>query len=88
MQHVLEGDKAYLRRLAWKVRKWDEDDLVGEIRKTREMIRQALDSAVYQGLPEKGPRGGKILPLRFFIHRVVWHTLDHVWEIEDRILYC
>jgi len=86
MKHVLEGDQAYLRRLAWKVKKWDGDDQPGEIIKIREMTLHALDSAVDQGSPEKGPRGGKIWPVRFFIRRAVWHTLDHTWEIEDRIL--
>jgi hypothetical protein len=86
MQHVLEGDHAYLRRLAWKVKKWDGDDLTGEIIKTREIILQALEAAVTQGLPEKGPRGGKIWPARFYIRRVIWHILDHAWEIEERIL--
>ncbi len=23
---------------------------------------------------------------RSFVRRVAWHTLDHTWEIEDRIL--
>ena len=87
MVHVLEADQAYLRRLASKVKKWDGEDLAAEIIKTREMILQALDSAVIQGLPEKGPRGGKIWPVRFYIRRAVWHTLDHAWEIEDRIMH-
>ena len=35
-------------------------------------------------LPSRGPRGGVIWPPRYFVRRVAWHLLDHLWEIEDR----
>ena len=73
-------------RVAWKVRKGDEIDLHVQIKQTRQMILEALDVAVKQGLPEAGPRGGKIWPVRFFVRRVIWHVLDHAWEIEDRMV--
>jgi len=85
MLHVLQADQAYLRRVAWRVSKRETKELPAEFEETREMILQALDVAVHQGLPEGGPRGGKIWPARFFVRRVVWHVLDHAWEIEDRV---
>src|SRR5438132_1502141 len=43
-----------------------------------------VERAVVEGLPESGPRGGKIWLPRYFVRRVAWHALDHAWEIEDR----
>ena len=86
MQHVLEADWAYLRRLAWRVKKPGEVEISNQIHDSRTMILAALDRAMKEGLPEKGPRGGKIWPVRFFIRRVTWHVLDHAWEIDDRLI--
>ena len=83
--HVLQADQAYLRRIAWRVSKMEQRNLLDQMDATRRMILQALQSAVEMGLPEKGPRGGEIWPVRFFIRRVTWHVLDHAWEIEDRL---
>jgi hypothetical protein len=83
--HVLQADESYLRRVAWRVSKGEPRELAKKMLDAREMILQALDVAVNQGLPEKGPRGGKIWSVRFFIRRVIWHVLDHAWEIEDRL---
>lgn len=85
MVHVLQADQAYLRRIAWRVSKMDGHTVSDQMDRTRGMILQALHSAVENGLPGKGPRGGVIWPLRFFIRRVIWHILDHTWEIEDRL---
>lgn len=79
VDHVLEADRAYLARLAWKHK--------GKgLSQTRQAIRDALDVAVRGDLPERGPRGGVIWPPRYFVRRVAWHVLDHAWEIEDRIV--
>jgi hypothetical protein len=86
VRHVIEADKAYLRRLAWKPEKGKVGNLEGELQRTRDAILSALDSAVIEGLPEQGPRGGTIWSARYFVRRVAWHVLDHAWEIEDRII--
>jgi len=86
LSHVLEGDQAYLRRLAWKPGKREGVNLVEDINRTREEILKALEIAVVDGLPDTGPRGGLIWPVKFFVRRVAWHILDHAWEIEDRML--
>ena len=83
--HVIEADAGYLRRLAWKLRKAPDETRGEALRRTRQAILDALDAAVHEGLPERGPRGGKIWTPRYFVRRVAWHALDHAWEIEDRL---
>jgi hypothetical protein len=84
--HVIGADQAYLRRLAWKPEPINEQSPEVALRQTRGAILSALESAVNEGLPEQGPRGGKIWPPRYFVRRAAWHVLDHTWEIEDRII--
>jgi hypothetical protein len=86
MHHVLEADRSYLRRLAWKPTKIVGQTIEAEIMRTREDAISALETALYEGLPEEGPRGGVIWTPRYFIRRVAWHVLDHAWEIEDRVV--
>ena len=86
VRHVIEADKAYLRRLAWKPEKTREMSLEEDLGYTRAEILGTLERAAREGLPEQGPRGGKIWPVRYFVRRSGWHVLDHVWEIEDRII--
>ncbi|MEW5827368.1 MAG: hypothetical protein AB1846_00645 [Chloroflexota bacterium] len=85
LDHVLGADQSYLSRIAWK-HKIGGDDPAGEIARMRDSIQKALDAAMSDGLPEQGPRGGVIWPLRFYVRRAAWHILDHAWEIEDRIV--
>lgn len=83
-RHVLEAEQGYLSRLAWKVDKSKAANLNEEMRLTRQAIMDALAAAARGEIPERGPRGGVIWPARYFVRRVAWHALDHVWEIEDR----
>ncbi len=85
LNHVLEADHAYLRRLAGKFRRDPDASLQEEIIRMRAAILAALDLAGKGELPAQGPRGGKIWPVRFFVRRVAWHVLDHAWEVEDRL---
>lgn len=84
--HTLQADGAYLKRLAQKFKFDFDDPLEVQLDQVREAARLALRAGMDGEIPEKGPRGGKVWPLRFYIRRAVWHTLDHVWEIEDRII--
>jgi hypothetical protein len=79
-EHVLAAERAYLRRLACKV----PDDAGME--HTRQAAQAAFTAAVTHGLPEAGPRGGRLWTPRFYARRSAWHLLDHAWELEDRIL--
>lgn len=45
-------------------------------------MRSTLSSAV-RAAPIEPPPGR--WPTRYAVRRVVWHVLDHAWEVEDRI---
>ena len=77
VEHVVGADSAYLSRLVWK-------EPARELAGVRASILDALSSAVRNGLPQRGPRGGAIWRPRYFVRRVAWHVLDHAWETEDR----
>lgn len=86
VEHVIDADRSYLSRLAWKYKRDTDLTQAEELDRTREAVLNALEVAVTEGLPEKGPRGGVIWPPRYFVRRVAWHVLDHAWEIEDRVV--
>jgi hypothetical protein len=86
IDHVIDADLAYLRRLAWKHPRQDGADAALELERMRCAILEALDVAVTQGVPESGPRGGRLWTPRYFVRRSAWHVLDHAWEIEDRVV--
>lgn len=85
VQHVLAAEAGYLARLRWKAppQGIDQRTMIDEIRQAE---LRALTAAARGELPERGPRGGVIWKPRTFVRRVGWHVLDHVWEIEDRII--
>jgi hypothetical protein len=80
LQHVLDGEGGYMRRLEYKRDKAAETD----VKLSRAAMLEALASAVRGEVPEFGPRGGKRWSARYFVRREAWHVLDHTWEIEDR----
>jgi hypothetical protein len=86
VHHVLGAEGAYLARLGWKHKPPAMGELEEELAWTRQAALDALDAAVRGELPTRGPRGGKIWRPRTFVRRVAWHVLDHVWEIEDRVV--
>jgi hypothetical protein len=86
IEHVLEADRAYLRRVAQKHPRQDGENLPDAIVRMRGSILGALEVAARGELPAQGPRGGKMWTVRFFVRRVAYHVLDHAWEIEDRIV--
>lgn len=86
LQHVIAVDQSYLTRLGVKAPKLASDDLAAQLEQTHQALLESLSAAAHGQLPTKGPRGGAIWPARTFVRRVGWHTLDHAWEIEDRIL--
>jgi len=85
-EHVQGGDASYLNRLGWKFAEDTRDDLDKRMERTRKAIVTALKSAVAGWIPRRGPRGGVHWTARYFVRRLAWHTLDHAWEIEDRVL--
>jgi hypothetical protein len=81
VQHVLDGEGGYLRRLEYRRDKQEEADA----KLSRQAMLAALAASVRGEVPETGPRGGKRWSGRYFVRREAWHVLDHTWEIEDRI---
>lgn len=81
IDHVLGADAGYLSALGWKLEKGQESDL----RNIRIAMLDGLKAASHGDLPALGPRGGVHWTPRYFVRRSAWHTLDHAWEIQDRI---
>ncbi|HYK99295.1 MAG TPA: hypothetical protein VEU77_12980 [Candidatus Acidoferrales bacterium] len=77
--HVYEAELAYLSGLGAPF-KSKGSDLTAE----RAAVREALAASARGEIPAKGPRGGLRWKPRYFVRRAMWHTLDHLWEIEDR----
>ncbi|NLG98157.1 MAG: DinB family protein [Chloroflexi bacterium] len=86
LRHVLDAEAGYLSQLGWKIEKVENEALPDQLARTRQAVLDGLAAAVRGELPEKGPRGGKRWPVRYFVRRTAWHALDHAWEIEDRAL--
>ncbi|GIK36294.1 MAG: hypothetical protein BroJett011_01270 [Chloroflexota bacterium] len=85
-RHVLGAEAGYLSALGWKFRQGEAEDLSEELARTRQAVLDALAAAAHGEIPERGPRGGVRWTPRYFVRRAAWHVLDHVWEIEDRLL--
>jgi len=58
INHVIDGDRGYLSRLAWKHKRDEGSDLAEKLSRTRHAILNALESAANGELPEKGPAEG------------------------------
>ncbi len=86
LAHVIEAETAYLRRIAYRFKAGKEEPLAEQMARLRLEAAEALRSAVVDGLPAAGPRGGKIWTPRTYVTRAAWHLLDHVWEIQDRMV--
>ena len=82
---MLGADMAYLARLAWKLEKSEAADLREELGRTRRAMLNAVAASARGEAPARGPRGGVIWTPRYFVRRVGWHVLDHIWEIEYRV---
>lgn len=83
--HVMGAEQGYLGRLAWK-RPTTGEDQDAALALTRGAVLDALAAAARGEVPERGPRGGVIWKPRYFARRVAWHVLDHLWELEDRLV--
>ncbi|MBM2809691.1 MAG: uncharacterized protein HW416_450 [Chloroflexi bacterium] len=87
VQHVFEGDQAYLRELGGAPPKQTSDDVNRRLAAVRDAgIRTFLTRQA--GLePKPGPRRTRpFWSLRFFVRYSAWHALDHGWEVEDRAI--
>jgi hypothetical protein len=76
--HVLEAEAAYARQLGIK----HPPPEVGD-RKAIKALRDELAGAL-RGASDGSPLRAKGWPPRYAIRRIVWHVLDHAWEMQDR----
>lgn len=87
IEHVIGGDVSYLGRIGWKKPRDTGASEEEQLKTVRDAILEGLKASAKGELPLKGPRGGLRWPARRFVRRVAWHTLDHAWEIEDRMIH-
>lgn len=86
VDHVVSAERSYVARLGWRWQHPLAKGLVERTTQVREAALLALAAAAAGELPTRGPRGGAIWTPRYFVRRAAWHLLDHVWEIEDRVM--
>ena len=80
--HVIQADAGYLGAVGWKATKAARPG--EQLAATREAILAALRASATGEIPAQGPRGGARWTARYFVRRVAWHVMAHVWEIERR----
>jgi hypothetical protein len=83
VSHVVEADAGYLSGVGWKAPKPAEPGT--RLTGTRGAILLALKASAAGEIPAKGPRGGDHWTARYFVRRMAWHVIAHVWEIERRV---
>ena len=84
LQHVQGSEIGYLSSLGGKAPL--TEGLQPSQAEIRQAILETLVASAHGEIADRGPRGGKRWPPRYFVRRITWHVLDHVWEIEDRIM--
>jgi len=84
--HIVEAEASYIRKLGGRGQPPKSASPAEQMAHIRQAALAALESAGRGELPAKGPRGGARWPARYFIRRAAWHILDHLWEIEDRVV--
>jgi hypothetical protein len=87
IEHIIGSDASYLGRIGWKKPKDTGASQEAQMKTMRAAILEGFEASAMGELPKKGPRGGLRWLARRFVRRVAWHTLDHAWEIEDRIIH-
>lgn len=77
VRHTLAAERSYAIKLGLKLTEPDLADRDAVL-----AFRAAISEAIAGGAP--GADAEKGWPLRYAVRRIVWHVLDHAWEIEDR----
>jgi hypothetical protein len=83
VRHVVDADAGYLNGVGWKVHL--SGQAADRVKETRSAVLEAVRASARGEIPATGPRGGVRWPVRYFVRRVAWHTIAHVWEIERRM---
>lgn len=85
LQHLVSSDASDLARLACNYKIKDIKNPVDELGRMRQATLDALARAALDGIPQQAEKSGELWTARHFVRNLAWHTLDHAWEIEDRI---
>jgi hypothetical protein len=82
VEHVRDAEAGYLSGLGWPLKSSARGEEL--IEQTRSAVLEGLAASAGGKIAARGPRGGVRWKPRFFVRRLLWHALDHLWEIEDR----
>jgi hypothetical protein len=82
--HVVDSERAYVGAVGATAPVVPSDPLVA-LAPLHEAARDALRAKARGELADVGARGGRRWSGRYFVRRTAWHSLDHAWEIEDRL---
>lgn len=82
VEHVQGAEAGYLSALGWSLKGSAGDRELLE--NARAAVLEGLTASARGEIAANGPRGGIRWKPRFFVRRLLWHALDHLWEIEDR----
>lgn len=77
-RHVIEAERVYARKIGVRQKPFDVQDL-GALGAMREEIAAVLSKP--SNCEPLVPGGWNV---SYTIRRIVWHVVDHIWEIEDR----
>jgi len=81
--HVRDAEAGYLSALGAPLKSKATGRALGDA--IRNAVVDAIGASARGEIPAKGPRGGVRWKARFMVRRDLWHILDHLWEIEDRL---
>ena len=84
--HVVGAEASYVKMIGGRAKDFEDPDRAAAAAREEERtsVLEALERALTDGIPERGPRGGARWSAPYFVRRAAWHVLDHAWEIEDR----
>jgi hypothetical protein len=84
--HVVGAEASYLKMIGGRAKSFEDPDRKAATAREEEraLVVEALERALTDGIPARGPRGGARWTAPYFVRRAAWHVLDHAWEIEDR----
>jgi hypothetical protein len=83
-QHLVDADGAYLGGLGGRFRA-SGHGVDADFKIVRRDFLEAARARARGEVPDRGPRGGLRWSPRYAIRRSAWHSLDHAWEIADRM---
>ena len=83
VDHVRDAEAGYISALGYPFKPTARGRALLDA--TRTAAVEGIGASARGEIPAKGPRGGRRWKPRFFVRRDLWHILDHLWEIEDRV---